>query len=216
MKILIGTPFKDMATDNYIKSLADLIIYTQRQGHEVEYINEHGGLYDARDRICSKTIKGKFDYMLQIDSDMTFPPDGLCTMLDKMERDNIHVMTGVYVSKDKSHRPVLFTELHKDDANAGPYSRKRGLRELMLNHIFTVAGCGAGFLLASEHIIRLMMIHVRDWFKPYEGLGEDVSFCQRCTEMGYKIYVDKTVKLGHTKYTEYILDDWDGTEDLED
>lgn len=27
-KILIGTPFKDVATDNYIKSLADLIIYT--------------------------------------------------------------------------------------------------------------------------------------------------------------------------------------------
>lgn len=27
-KILIGTPFKDVATDNYIKSLADLIICT--------------------------------------------------------------------------------------------------------------------------------------------------------------------------------------------
>ena len=46
-KILIGTPFKDIATDNYIKSLADLIIHTMSAGHEVAYINEHGGLFDA-------------------------------------------------------------------------------------------------------------------------------------------------------------------------
>ena len=60
-KILIGTPFKDVATDNYIKSLADLIIYTQQHGHEIEYVNEHGGLFDARDRICNKTMRGGFD-----------------------------------------------------------------------------------------------------------------------------------------------------------
>lgn len=211
-KILIGTPFKDIATDNYIKSLADLIIHTQAAGHEVAYINEHGGLYDARDRICQRTMREHFDYMLQIDSDMTFPPDALCRLIDR----NVDVITGVYVGKETHHKPVLFTELHKDDENCGPYGLKGGLAELMHEDLFTVAGCGAGFLLVREHIVRLMRIHKHEWFRPYDGLGEDVSFCQRCTEMGIKIYADKSIPMGHTKYTEYTLDDWDGTEDEEE
>lgn len=211
-KILIGTPFKDIATDNYIKSLADLIIYTIKEGHEVAYINEHGGLFDARDRICKRTMKEHFDYMLQLDSDMTFPPDALCRLI---ERD-VDVITGVYVGKCESHKPVLFTELHKDDENCGPYGLKTGLNELMQQDLFTVAGCGAGFLLVKEHIIRIMYIHMHEWFRPYAGLGEDVSFCQRCTELGIKIWADKSIPMGHTKYTEYILDDWDGTENDEE
>lgn len=211
-KILIGTPFKDIATDNYIKSLADLIIHTMAAGHEVAYINEHGGLFDARDRICKRTMKEHFDYMLQLDSDMTFPPDALCRLI---ERD-VDVITGVYVGKCESHKPVLFTELHKDDENCGPYGLKTGLNELMQQDLFTVAGCGAGFLLVKEHIIRIMYIHMHEWFRPYAGLGEDVSFCQRCTELGIKIWADKSIPMGHTKYTEYILDDWDGTENDEE
>lgn len=209
MRILIGTPFKDSASDDYIKSLADLIIYTQKQGHEVEYVNEHGGLYDARDRICARAIRAKFDYMLQIDSDMTFPEDALCRLLDR----EVDVITGVYVGKCEAHKPVLFTELHKDDENAGPYSRKHGLRELMKDEVFEVAGCGAGFLLVKEHILRIMRIHTHEWFRPYDGLGEDVSFCQRCTDLGIKIHADSSIPMGHIKYTQFTLEDWNGIED---
>ena len=211
-KILIGTPFKDAAPDNYVKALVDMVIYTKNQGHEIEYVVEHGGLYDARDRICSKAIRGKFDYMLQIDSDMTYPPDALCKLLDR----NVDVITGVYVGREPGHRPVLFTELHKDDENAGPYSKKHGLNDLMKDEMFKVVGAGAGFLLVREHILRLMKIHMHEWFRPYEGLGEDVSFCQRCTEMGVDIWADQSFEMGHIKYTEYFIDDWDRTEDPEE
>lgn len=208
-KILIGTPFKDIASDDYIKSLVDMVLFTQARGHEVEFTNEHGGLYDARDRICRRVMREHFDYMLQLDSDMTFTPDALCKLI---ERD-VDVITGVYVGKTMPHKPVLFTELHKDDENCGPYARKHGLNELMKNEVFEVAGCGAGFLLVKEHVIRLMIIHKHEWFKPYEGLGEDVSFCQRCTELGIKVYADSSIPMGHIKYTQYTLDDWTGIED---
>ena len=211
-KILIGTPFKDGAQDAFIKSLVDMVLFTQARGHEIEFTNEHGGLYDARDRICQRTMREHFDYMLQIDSDMTFPPDALCRLLDR----NVDVITGVYVGKQEHHKPVLFTELHKDDENCGPYGLKHGLNELMKNDLFEVAGCGAGFLLVKEHIIRIMRIHLHEWFKPYAGLGEDVSFCQRCTELGIKIFADKSIPMGHTKYIEYTLEDWTGVEDDED
>ena len=208
-RIVIGTPFKDVATDNYIRSLVDMVLYTERQGHYVEYINEHGSLYDTRDRVFIKAMRDNFDFALQIDTDMVFPPDALCRLI---ERDK-DIITGVYVGKEIEHRPVLFTELHKDDENAGPYAKKHGLRELMENDIFEVVGCGAGFLLVKEHVIRMMRIHKHEWFRPYAGLGEDVSFCQRAVELGFKIWADKTIPMGHTKYVEYTIDDWTGAED---
>lgn len=208
-RILIGTPFKESAPDDYIKSLVDMVLFTQARGHEIEFANEHGGLFDARDRICRRTMREHFDYMLQLDSDMAFPPDSLCKLL---ERDK-DVITGVYVGKGENHKPVLFTELHKDDESCGPYGLKHGLNELMKNDVFEVMGCGAGFLLVKEHVIRIMLIHKHEWFKPYAGLGEDVSFCQRCTELGVKIYADKTIPMGHIKYKQYTLEDWTGVED---
>lgn len=209
MKILIGTPFKESAPDNYIKSLVDLAVYTQSQGHEVSFIAEHGGLWNARDRICRAAIRGKYDYMLQIDSDMSFPPHALCSMLDR----DLDVCSGVYVGKEEEHKPVLFTELFKDGPDACAHSSKAGLRDLINKDLFEIAGAGAGFLLVREHVLRLMMIHLHEWFKPYEGLGEDVSFCQRARELGFKIYADNTFPMGHIKYTEYIKEDWNGIED---
>lgn len=213
MKILIGTPVKQDIPAIHAKCLIDMIKYTIAQGHEVDYVFEYGGLYDARDRICRKTIRENYDYMLQLDSDQTFPKDALCVLLDKMNVEkNIHIITGTYVGKEVSHRPVLFTELHKADDDAGPWGKKIGLNKLISeSNFFEVAGAGAGFLLVSNHALRLLMIWQKGWFKPYEGLGEDVSFCQRATEINLPVYADTSVKIGHIKYAVYTLEDWDGS-----
>lgn len=208
-KILIGTPFKDEASSLYITSLANMIAYTVSQGHEVKYIAEHGGLWNARDRICRRAIRGNYDYMIQIDSDQTFPPDALCRMLDR-EAD---VCTGIYVGKETSHRPVIFTELFKDSGDEYAHASKEGLNELMKQEYFEIAGAGAGFLLVREHVLRIMKIHMHEWFRPYEGLGEDVSFCQRARELGFKIMADNSFEVGHIKYIEYSKADWTGEED---
>ena len=208
-RILIGTPFKDMASSGYIKSLANLIAYTVAQGHEVHYTSQHGGLYNARDRICRLTVRGNYDYMLQIDSDQTFPEDALCKMLDR----DLDVCTGIYVGGEAEHKPVLFTELFKDSGNECAHASKKGLTELLKEDVFEVAGAGAGFLLVRQHLLRLMWVHQHEWFKPYEGLGEDVSFCQRVRELGFKIFADNTFRVGHIKYIIQTMDDWTGLED---
>lgn len=215
MRILIGTCYKDSAPAEYVESLANMIAYTVAQGHEVTYKKAYGGLYDARNRICNSGIKGKYDYVLQIDSDQTFPEDALCRMLDR----KVDICTGVYVGKEDSHRPVLFTSLHKDDSEGGASSAKNGLKKLFdeggeFFKLPPTGGCGAGFLLTSVHALKLVKIHKHYLFDIYDGLGEDVSFCQRCNELGFPIYVDNSFKIGHIKYTCYDLDDWDGTENM--
>lgn len=205
-KILIGFPVKDDVSAEFCVSLANLIAYSTQQGHVIDTIKEYGGLYHARNRICRQAIKGKYDYMLQLDTDESFPPYALEHLLAR----NKDIVTGIYVGGESGHRPVLFTELHGQDKDNPPVGLKHGLPELMKKDFFEVAGCGGGFLLVSYDALVKIEIHQRDWFKPLDGLGEDVSFCKRATNIGFSIYADNTFSIGHVKPITYTLEDWNG------
>lgn len=210
MRVLIGTPVKDMLPSGYVKCLTDLIIYTQAQGIEVGTTFEHGGLFYARDRICKQAISEDYDYCLQIDSDQTFPPDALCKMLARGE----DIVTGLYVGMEDHHKPVIFTELHPFDGTAPAYAKKHGIGKLIeKSDFFEVEGCGAGFLLISNHALRVIRIQERGLFECYKSLGEDVSFCWRARHQGFKIYCDASFEVGHLKFIEYSINDWDGYEE---
>lgn len=205
MKILIGTPIKETLPVGYVRSLVDMI--TQDKTNEFVLQLEYGALYDARDRICQRVIKDDFDYVLFIDSDETFEPD----LARRLIAHGLDVVTGVYVDKHKNHKPLLFSELGPEEEDHAPYAKRKGLD--MTRSLIEVAGCGAGALLISNHTLRMMKIHQHDWFKPFKGLGEDVSFCYRVSLLGMKIMCDTTVHLGHLKTIEYTVDDWTGVLD---
>lgn len=212
MKVLIGTPVKDMLPSQYVQCLSDLIVYSMGKGIEVDACFEHGGLYEARDRICSKTLDDDYDYMLQIDSDQTFPKDALEKLLAR-DKD---IISGLYFGQGEHHKPVIFSELHPADENGGAWALKHGLDEkikaaIAAGDVFEVAGCGAGFFLVSNHALRLMKIHAHHYFETHMGLGEDVSFCYRAiNKCGLKVYCDPNINIGHLKFEEITMDDWDG------
>ena len=128
-KILIGYPCKDDTPADFNDSLANMVIHATKAGHDIKVIHEHGGLYDARDRICAKAVAGRYDYMMQLDTDQVFPADGL----EKLLSMNKDICTGVYVGKEPEHRPVLFTDLRRRTPDEPPRSYKRGLVDLMKN-----------------------------------------------------------------------------------
>ena len=205
MKILIGTPIKETLPVGYVRSLVDMI--TRDKDNDFTLQLEYGALYDARDRICQRVIKDNFDYILFIDSDMTFEPD----IAKRLIADDAEIVTGLYVDKHENHKPLLFTELSPEEQDAAPYAKRAGLD--LSEPLIEVAGCGAGALLVTNNALRLMKIHAHDWFKPFKGLGEDVSFCHRASLIGLKIMCDTRVHLGHLKTIEYTFDDWTGVLD---
>lgn len=205
-RILIGTPVKESLPSGYVKSVADMI--ARNKDIEFDLRLEYGALYDARDRLCRYTLDEDFDYLLCIDSDQTFPADAI----EKLISHQVDIITGVYVDKHSQHKPLLFSELHPRDNDKAPYAKRKDLD--LSKELITVAGCGAGFMLVSNHALRLIKIHKRGWFEPYGGLGEDVSFCQRAREVGLKIYCDTTIKdIGHIKTVTYTIKDWSGVLD---
>lgn len=205
MKILIGTPIKETLPVGYVQSLIDMI--TADKDNEFTLQLEYGALYDARDRICQRVIKDDFDCVLFIDSDMTFEPD----VAQKLTSHGHDVVTGLYVDKHKNHKPLIFSEICPETGDMAPSASRAGLD--FTEPLVEVAGCGAGALMITNHALRMIKIHQHDWFKPFKGLGEDVSFCHRATQTGMKVYCDTTARLGHLKTIEYTFDDWSGVLD---
>lgn len=205
MKILIGTPIKETLPVGYVQSLMNMITFDKDNDYTLQL--EYGALYDARDRICQHVIKDDFDYVLFIDSDMTFKPD----LARRLLRHGLDIVTGLYVDKHVNHKPLLFSVLSPEDEDKAPYAERSGLD--FTKELIEVAGCGAGALMISNHALRMMKIHQHDWFKPFKGLGEDVSFCYRASQIGFPIKCDTTARLGHLKTIEYTFDDWSGVLD---
>ena len=67
----------------------------------------------------------------------------------------------------------------------------------MPTELSEVEGVGFGCVLVGTDV--LMSIASKDWrwFEPLKGFGEDLSFCWRARECGYKILLDPSVKCGH-------------------
>ena len=207
-KILIGTPFKDIATDNYIKSLADLIIYTQAAGHEVEYVNEHGGLFDARDRICQRTMREHFDYMLQIDSDMTFPPWTFKRLSELMDTGK-SLVSGLYFGRRPPFGPIVYKDLQLvADGGAFPKPVAEVCEDFPEDTVFPAKAVGFGCVMLSVDLLKKVGAAYGTGFCPISGFGEDLSFCLRAGELGETVWVDSALKCGHAGMTIYTEDTW--------
>jgi len=131
--------------------------------------------------------------LLFVDSDIAFEPEDVATMENNLE--NYDIVTGMYIIKAWDWSLGIFEKVN------GNYEFAKGGKG-----IFEVEACGGGFLGISERVINsTKLINEPFSFIREEDVthGEDVSFCQRAKEAGFKIYCDSSIKVGHSK-TEVI------------
>ena len=184
-KILICVPCMDMVASGFAQSLAML----QKGGHEVAICFECGSLvYDARNKLAKRAVEMGAEYTMWFDSDMIFQPDTMIRLLE--HKDEGGIISGVYFRRSPPYTPVVFAKCN---------IRERSWADLeeIPTELVEVEGVGFGCVLVSTDV--LMSIAAKDWrwFEPLKGFGEDLSFCWRARECGYKIILDPSVKCGH-------------------
>lgn len=187
-KLLIAIPSMDMVSARFAQSLA-----TIQKPCEAAVAFQIGSLiYDARNKLVQQAVKFEADYMLWLDSDMVFPPDTLMTLYkDILEGRDI--VTGLYFRRVMPFKPVIFKKLERGE-------RAVDYEDYPKDEIFEVAGCGFGCVLMKMDVAFDIAATSGDWFSPLPGFGEDISFCIRAREAGYKIYCDPRIKLGHVGF----------------
>lgn len=186
MKTLIAVPSMDQVAAPFAQSLATL----NKEGECMVSFIIGSLIYEARNDFVKQALSANVDYVLWLDSDMIFPPDTLQKMLRHME-DGKDIVTGLYFRRRAPFTPVLFSKL---DLEHGTWE---GCDDYPTDGLFEVDGCGFGCVMVRKTVFMDMYLNYQTWFNPEYGCGEDLAFCRRAKQLGYKIWVDPSIQCGH-------------------
>lgn len=192
MKTLIAIPCMDMVQTEFVRSLVGM-----RTTGQVQYAFSQASLvYDGRNMLASMAIDGGWDRVLWLDSDMSFRAD----LFEKLSADldeGRSCVSGLYFSRKRPVRPIIYREVGLDRSGAEPIPRAQNYEDWPKGQIFPVAACGFGAVMMETEMLRKVRERFKLPFSPVLGFGEDLSFCMRCTELGETIWCDSRIRLGH-------------------
>ena len=187
MRILLGMPC--MRTIPY-KTVISLL-RTVQKGTVEPCMVEGSLVYDSRDTIARYAVDNGFDYVLYADSDMVFSADDL----NKLLAHDKDIVSGLYVTRSGDNRNVAYKEVIT--RRRFPWREPKLIHDNGTAGYTSVSAVGFGFCLIKTSVLKYMFKRYKSLFEPKWGVGEDIAFCLRARRCGYKIYLDRDVKLGH-------------------
>ena len=196
MKILIAVPCMDQVPAPFCQSLAMI-----KKVGEVSLAMQMGSLiYTSRNNLATRAIQMESDYVLWLDSDMVFEPELLIRLMDTLKKTESDIVTGLYFRRVPPHTPVLFDKLEMH----GSICSWTEFHEIPAEP-FEVGGCGFGCVLMNTGVFFDVQSKHGNMFAPIANTGEDLAFCWRARDCGYKIICDPSIICGHVGYQ--IVDD---------
>jgi len=193
MTILLGMPCVNSIPTKTVGSLLN----TAKRGVVDPLIVEGSLVYDSRDFIAAEAVNKGYDYVLYADSDMIFTADDVKKLVDR----NVDICSGLYISRHGEDKNVVYEKIIT--RRRFPERKPELIVDNTSSGFGVVAACGFGFCLIKTSVLKSMFKRYKSLFEPFNGVGEDIAFCLRAKKCGYKIHVDREVKLGHIGETVY-------------
>lgn len=191
-------PCMDQVPAPFCQSLAQL----QKVGECVLTMKSGSLIYTSRNALATIAIQSEADYVFWLDSDMVFKPDILVRMMETLQKNDLDILSGLYFRRVPPYSPVLFEKLDiTSETETADYAEYQKIPDGM----FEVAACGFGCVLMKTDVFFDVQAKFGNMFAPIGNNGEDVAFCWRARECGYKIYCDPSVICGHVGYS--VVDD---------
>lgn len=201
MQYLIGLPSVDNRADiNVIHSLLDQLPFVVENHHGIRCATVTNTLiHNARNEIAKAALEMGCDYLFFLDSDCVIPKDTL-KRLTEHDRD---IVAGMYFQKRYPHLPVIYT------------MNKKGTFDIITdypkNTLMEVDGVGMGVCMIKTSVFKKLP---GEPFEPFAATascrainGEDLAFCKRAKQKGFKIYVDTGLQAKH-ETERYITEDY--------
>jgi len=187
MKILLGMP----CIKNIPVQTVGSLLKTVKQGSVDAMLVEGSLVYDSRDTIAHTAVENDYDYILYADSDIIFDADDLRQLLSH----DADIVSGLYITRHGENKNVSYTEIIT--RRRFPYRTPKLIHDVRKSGYSEIAAVGFGFCLIKCEVIKSMLKRYKSLFEPKWGVGEDIAFCIRAKKCGYKIMIDRDVKLGH-------------------
>lgn len=154
---------------------------------------------------CVQKMEG--DWILFVDSDMTWQPQAIKTLVETREKFDLDIVGGLCFQRSAPYQPTLYVRA----ANA-----EHGytfLEQWSEDAAIEVDATGMAFALIHKRVFdrilqkttgeempdfeRRSKMRPPPFFKWDGEYGEDFLFCREAQDSGSKVFVDTAVKIGH-------------------
>lgn len=164
----------------------------------------------ARNQVVQTFLeKTECEYLWMLDTDMTFEPDIVSRMVTFAEEADIPILGALTFlqQRDGVVHPVMFRLTDSGELfSVTNYPR---------GDVIEVAATGAACTLIRRDVLEKMAVECdgpHHWYEEQtrDGveIGEDVAFCLKARDLGFRIFVDTRIKTGHLKMTPVTEEVW--------
>lgn len=138
----------------------------------------------AREKIVLRALEAECTHLCFIDSDMSFEPDALQRLIKSGEQFIVKkdIIAGLFFQRYDPYPPALSI----ND------------KQVIPSKLTEVDWVGMAFTLIDMNVFKKIP---RPWFEldfnPKHIVSEDILFCIKAKKLGFKIWVDPEIHIGH-------------------
>lgn len=196
-KYLIAIPCMDSIATPTVASIVAL----SRVGASKFSFLSNSLVHDARNMLAREAIETGADRIMFIDSDMVFASDLMERLAADLD-DGLDFVSGIYVKRRLPTIPVLYKSAEIVEVDGRQKGQTQAYTDYPKDTLFEFAACGFGAVMMNVDMLIEVCKVYHEPFAPLPGMfGEDISFCYRARQLGYKLWCDSRIKLGHVGTT---------------
>jgi len=185
-KLAIAIPCRDTLHSAFALCLSNMVkLNTQNNLDTHVFMDASTVLLTQRERLAMAAQQSGAEYMLWLDSDMTFPSTTSLRLL----AHNEDIVAANYVRRQLPAKGVAYEKIG-DWNEPLPFESR--------DELALVEGVGMGCMLMKTSILSEIP---QPWFEfgwtpeSNDHLGEDMIFCQKMAEVGYTVKVDTNLSM---------------------
>ncbi len=186
--LMVGIPHPGMV---HYKFWKDTMWLAKPYGTYFYDVVRTSAIHDARNTLVEIALKENFKYLLFLDSDMRVPNNTIFRLMEH----NKPIVAGYFFSRSGVHHPCAFRWSDDLKGLVSVFEPNSGLIE--------VDAVGMACTLIDTRVFRDLENPWFEWGKyndatgKREYFGEDIAFCLKAREKGYKIFVDTDLVIRH-------------------
>jgi len=186
------------AIDGLIKPMNHPFIRLNMRGFEVADAYNEG----LRQVLAHPQLQ-KYKFVLTIETDNLVPPDGLLRLLKDMFTSPYAAVSGLYWTKGEGGMPMIYGDPKEFPVNFRPQLP-------VADTLQECRGIAMGFAMWDMELFKDPKLGP-PWFEtkmsydPQKGAElatQDLAFCAKAVELGYRFAVDCGVKVGHMDFND--------------
>jgi len=207
-QVSIAIPVADTVAAVTLQSMLSVVAYAASNGIQVVDIGvTHRHLIDdARNGLAESFLSSDTEWILWMDSDMTFPKETLVELFRVAEEKNTKMVTGIYYQRKNQNLPVLWSRGDQTEhvGLSGMENKRADVNKYVgafcfphpdKTEPFKVHAAGFGCVLVHRSVFEVLD---RPWFKFLPGVcSEDFYFFVNAKEAGFDLWATPKLDLGH-------------------